>query len=444
MDHIKRYVIFACLFFLMSDTYTQSKSPLFGTDLHTDNIAFRCVGPNRGGRVTALTGVASQPNVFYMGATGGGVWKTDDFGHNWKNISDGYFKSPSIGSMQVAPSDPNVIYVGTGSDGIRSNVIEGKGIYKSIDAGKSWSLIGLEQSGQITSIIIHPTNPDIVYAAAFGKVFKSNPERGVYKTMNGGASWELVHFISENTGAVDLEFHPSNPNIIYASMWEARRQPWTIDSGGKEGGIFKSIDAGNSWSKLSNGLPTGLIGKSDLAVSAADPDRLYVLIEADRGDGGLYRSDDAGERFNFISTERGLTTRPFYFCNLYASPVDADHLFVGSVRFLVSKDGGKRWQRKSTPHLDNHDIWINPNNPKIWIQGNDGGANITLNEGETWSSQTNQPTAELYQVEVDDAYPYWLYAGQQDNSTIAVPSNPPYSNPAGNDAFWRSVCGCET
>jgi len=417
-----------------------------GIDLEKlrQEVKFRCVGPTRGGRVTTVTGVINKPNIFYMGATGGGVWKSNNYGNSWVNVSDGYFKSPSIGDIAVAKSNDAIVYVGTGSDGIRSNIISGKGIYKSENSGKSWEFIGLKRAGQIGAVIIHPTNPDIVYAAALGQVFGPNPERGVYKTSNGGKDWELVHFISENTGAIDLEFHPTNPDIVYASMWEARRKPWSIISGGKEGGVFKSVDAGKNWKKIIKGMPTDLIGKSDLAVSPADPDRVYVLLEAEGAQGGLYRSDDAGESFNFISTERGLTTRPFYFCNVDANPVNAEEIYVSSVRFLVSTNGGKSWERKSTPHADNHAIWINPDQPNIWIQGNDGGANVSINGGETWSSQQNQATAELYQVEVDDQFPYWLYAGQQDNSTISVPSSPPYVSPSGSKGFWRAVGGCET
>jgi photosystem II stability/assembly factor-like uncharacterized protein len=408
------------------------------------DLTYRMVGPSRGGRVTAVTGIAGEPGTFYMGATGGGVWKTTDYGQSWENVSDGYFETASIGAIDVADSDPNVVYVGTGSDGIRSNVITGRGVYKSTDAGGSWSFLGLRDAGQIGAVIIHPADPDLVYVAAVGQAFAPNRERGVYRTQDGGDSWERILFVSDSTGAVDLEFAPDNPREIYASMWRGERKPWTIISGAREGGIYKSTDGGDTWTKLTNGLPGDLIGKSDLAVSAADPDRLYALIEAPDAERGLYRSDDRGASFRLVNTEAGLTDRPFYYCNVDADPSNADVVYVNSTRFYKSEDGGESFRRRSTPHGDNHDMWINPNDSDLYIQSNDGGANVTRDGGDTWSTQRNQPTAELYQVDVDDRFPYWLYAGQQDNSTIAVPSLPPYSAPGGATAHWRSIGGCET
>ncbi|NOR53572.1 MAG: hypothetical protein GQ536_05750, partial [Candidatus Aminicenantes bacterium] len=406
-------------------------------------LKYRCVGPSRGGRVTTVTGVASQPSTFYMGSTGGGVWKTKDYGRNWINVSDGFFKTGSIGAIQVSDTDPNVVYVGTGSDGIRSNVIKGCGMYKSTDAGKSWKFVGLQNVGQIGAVEIHPDNPDIVFVAAIGNVFGPGPDRGVYRTTDGGKTWEKVFFVSKKTGAVDLEFCPDNPREIYASLWRCERKPWTIISGAKEGGIFKSSDGGDTWIQLKNGLPKGLIGKSDLAVSPADPKRVYVLIEAAPG-GGLYLSDDRGASFERVSTKKELIARPFYYTNIDADPKNADILYSNSQRFSKSVDAGKTWKRLSTPHGDNHDMWINPNDPDIFIQSNDGGANVTLDGGKTWSTQLNQPTAELYQIEVDDQFPYWVYAGQQDSSTITVPSLPPYPSPSGPRGYWLSIGGCET
>lgn len=406
-------------------------------------LKYRCIGPSRGGRVTTVTGIASQPSVFYMGATGGGVWKTTDYGRNWVNVSDGYFETGSIGAIQVADSNPNIIYVGTGSDGIRSNVIAGRGVYRSKDAGKTWTFLGLRNVGQIGAVEVHPANPDIVFVAAIGNVFGPSPDRGVYRTLDGGETWENVLFLSEKTGAVDLEFCPDNPDEIYAAMWRCERKPWTIISGAAEGGIFKSADGGNNWIHLTEGLPQDLIGKSDLAVSPADPGRLYVLMEAAPG-GGLYRSDDRGQSFHLVSDKTDLVNRPFYYTNLDADPTDADILYVNTLRFWKSTDAGKTWVTRSTPHGDNHDMWINPLNPDIFIQSNDGGVNVTLDGGKTWSTQFNQPTAELYQVDIDDQFPYWVYAGQQDSSTIAVPSLPPYAAPAGSLGYWISVGGCET
>jgi photosystem II stability/assembly factor-like uncharacterized protein len=378
-----------------------------------------------------------------MGATGGGVWKTDDYGISWYNVSDGFFESGSIGSIDVADSNPDILYVGTGSDGLRSNVIPGVGVYKSVDAGASWTHIGLAKTGHIGAVVIHPTSPDVVYVAAIGNAFGPNAERGVYRTHDGGANWERVLFASDSTGAVDLELAPDDPQTVYASMWRAQRKPWTIISGGREGGVYKSTDGGDSWRKLTNGLPSALVGKSDLAVSADDPDRLYVLIEAKPG-GGLYRSDDRGESFRLVSDKSELLDRPFYYDNVDADPSNADVVYVNATDFWKSIDGGNTFEELSTPHGDNHDMWINPDDPNLLVQSNDGGANVTLDGGKSWSTQRNQPTAELYQVYVDDAFPYRLYAGQQDNTTIAVPSLPPYQPPAGPTGFWRAVGGCET
>ena len=406
---------------------------------------YREVGPYRGGRVTTVTGVDTQPNVFYQGATGAGIWKTEDYGVSWKNISDGFLETPSIGALRVAKNDPNIIYAGTGTDGLRSNIIVGKGVYKSIDAGKTWKNIGLKKTGHIGAVEIHPTDHNIVFVAAIGQAFNPNPERGVFRTKDGGSSWEKVLFISDTTGFSDLEFMPSNPNIIYASAWRAERKPWTIISGGKENGIYKSVNGGDDWVKLENGLPSGIVGKIDLAVSVADSKVLYALIEAPDGKGGLYRSDNQGESFTQVSENDALTIRPFYFLNVDADPTNADIVYVNTLRFHKSMDGGKTWKTISTPHGDNHDMWINPTNPKLMIQANDGGANVSHNGGGTWSTQLNQPTAELYQVEVDNQTPYWLYAGQQDNyTTVSVPSLPPYSHQAGAAGFITNTGGCET
>ena len=409
-------------------------------------LSYRNVGPSRGGRATTVTGVRQRPSTFYAGSTGGGVWKTTDYGQSWRAISDGFFETGSIGAIRVAPSDPDTVYVGTGSDGLRSNVITGRGVYKSVDAGRTWTFVGLRDAGQIGAVEIHPTDPNIAYVAAIGQAFGPNEQRGVYRTRDGGESWERVLHVSDRVGAVDLELAPDDPNQVYACMWRGERKPWTIISGGLpgEGGLYKSIDGGGRWVKLDDGLPSGVFGKSDLAVSAAAPGRVYVLIEAPGPDGGLYRSDDHGESFKLISNSRGLLDRPFYYCNIDADPSDADVLYVNATGFHKSTDGGDSWRRGSTPHGDNHDIWVHPDDPNLFIQANDGGVNVTRDGGATWSTQRNQTTAELYQVEVDDRFPYWLYAGQQDNSTIRVPSAPPYGHPLGAMGFWQSVGGCET
>lgn len=434
-----------CLVILMLYASFDLSSQSYADPEIFSELKYRNVGPTRGGRVTAVAGIESQPGIFYMGATGGGVWKTTDYGQNWQNVSDGFFESPSIGAIRVCQTDPKIVYVGTGSDGIRSNIIIGKGMYKSTDAGKTWKHIGLKAAGQITALEIHPANPDVVVAAALGNPFGPNAERGIFRTRNGGQSWEKVLFISDSTGFSDVEFAPGDPNTIYAGAWRAERKPWTIISGSaKEGGIYKSTDGGNTWNKLTKGLPQGLIGKIDFAVSPADPNRLYALIEAPEGQGGLYRSNDKGETFELISTKKELLDRPFYYLNVDANPLNANTLYVNSTSYFKSVDAGKTWTTQRSPHGDNHDMWINPKDSTLFIQCNDGGANVTRDGGRTWSTQHNQPTAELYQVAVDDQFPFWLYAGQQDNTTIAVPSFAPYSAPGGPSSFWREVGGCET
>ncbi len=408
-------------------------------------LEYRFVGPYRGGRSTAVTGVEGRPNVFYFGATGGGLWKSEDYGASWTNVSDGWFASPSIGAVRVAPSDPNLVYVGTGSDGLRSNVISGKGVYKSVDGGKTWQHLGLERTGHIGALEIHPQNHNVVFVAAIGQAFAPNPERGVFRTRDGGRTWEKVLYLSDTTGFADLELLPSNPDIIFAAAWRAERKPWTIISGGKECGIYKSVDGGDSWTRLGQGLPKGIMGKIDLAVCRADSRVVYALVEAPGNEGGLYRSDDQGLTWRMVSDYKPLLHRPFYFCNVEVDPTDPDHVFVMALRLYESRDGGKTWRTIRTPHGDDHDLWINPDDPRIMIEANDGGANVTLDGGKTWSSQFNQPTAELYQVEVDEQYPYWLYAGQQDNYTaIAVPSLPPRSHQLGAGALVMDVGGCET
>ena len=412
-----------------------------------ESLKYRTVGPSRGGRVTTVTGTSLLPGTFYLGSSGGGVWKSNDYGTSWKNVSDGYFKTPSIGAIEVAVNDPNIVYVGTGSDGLRSNVISGKGMYKSTDGGKTWEHIGLLNVGQIGAVEIDPTNHNIVWVAAIGNAFKDNSERGIYKTIDGGLNWKKVLFVSDHVGFSDLELLPGNPNIIYAAAWKGQRKPWTIISGGNndEGGIYKSINGGKDWTKLAKGLPKGLIGKIDLAVSTVNSSILYAVIEAPKKEGGLYKSIDQGKSFTQVSNNIGLVNRPFYYTNIELDPTNPDIIYSNANPLLKSIDGGKTWKRMSVPHGDNHDIWINPNNPDLLIQANDGGANVSHNGGETWSTQFNQPTAELYQVEVDDQYPYWLYAGQQDNyTTIAVPSFAPSAIQNTGVGWIINTGGCET
>jgi photosystem II stability/assembly factor-like uncharacterized protein len=374
-----------------------------------------------------------------MGSTGGGVWKTTDAGHNWSNISDNYFAVASMGAVEVSQSNPSVIYAGTGSSKIRSNVSIGRGIYKSTDAGKTWTFIGLRDTGQISTIRVHPTNPDIVYVAALGNPFAANPDRGIYKTTDGGRNWKKILFVSDQIGAADLELDPSEPNTLFACMWRAERKPWTIISGGlKEGGIYKSTDAGGTFIKLTNGLPSELFGRSNVAISAANPKRIYALIEAKPG-GGLYRSEDSGSTWELINGSGTLITRPFYYTTLGVDPNNANTLYIGNEGWFKSTDGGKNFRRAQVPHGDSHDVWINPKNSNYMIQANDGGANVSLDGGANWSTQANQPTAEIYQVAVDKQYPYRVYGAQQDNTTLIVPSRP-----LGNGQTFRAGPGCET
>jgi photosystem II stability/assembly factor-like uncharacterized protein len=411
-------------------------------------LKWRNVGPHRGGRVTAVAGHPAQRSTFYMGATGGGVWKTTDYGITWTPISDGYFETGSIGAIEVAESDPSTIYVGTGSDGIRSNVIVGRGMYKSTDAGRTWTFSGLRDAGQIGAVEVHPKDPNVVFAAALGSPFGPGPERGVFRSKDGGKSWKKVLFVSDRIGAISLAMNPSSPDEIYAAMWRGERRPWTIISGAQasEGaGIYKTTDGGDKWTKLSSGLPQKLIGKIDLDIARSNPRRVYALIEAPGAERGLYRSDDSGATWQQVSGEFDLLRRPFYYTNVDADPKNPDVVYVNNESFFKSTDGGKTFAQLRTPHGDNHGMWINPENPEVFIQCNDGGANVTQNGGRSWSTQLNQPTSELYMVDVDEQFPYRLYAPQQDNSTVIVPSVPPVS--WGLDAptqIWIKGPGCET
>jgi photosystem II stability/assembly factor-like uncharacterized protein len=403
-------------------------------------LRYRMVGPNRGGRVTTVTGVPSQPRTFYMGVASGGLFRTTDAGANWFPISDGKVPVGSTGSVAVAESDPNTIYLGTGSDDIRSNVSTGRGVYKSTDAGQTWSFMGLYKTGQTGAVRVHPKDPNTVWVAAIGDAFKPTNDRGIYKSTDGGKNWKRTLYISDSTGAADLELNPADPNIVYAWMWRGERKPWTIISGAHEGGFYKSIDGGETWKKITNGLPTDLVGKGNIAVSAANPNRVFALVEALPG-GGFYRSDDAGESWTLVSPAAQLLTRPFYYTTLAADPTNANVVYGGAEGFFKSTDGGATWQNFPTPHGDNHDMWISPTDGNLMIQSNDGGANVSTDGGRTWSSQNNQPTAEMYAVSLDSQYPYRLYGAQQDEGGgLIVPSQ---SLGAGQPEY-RTGPGCET
>ena len=405
-----------------------------------EGLDFRLVGPTQGGRSTAVTGVPSQPNTFYMGVASGGLFRTTDGGESWVPITDGKVPLGSTGSIAVADSDPDIIYLGTGSDGVRSNVSTGRGVYKTTDGGESWEFVGLYDVGQIGAVRIHPTNPDIVWVAANGDIFKPTPDRGIYKTTDGGETWEKTLFVSDSTGAMDVEIQPGNPDVVYAWMSRIERKPWTIISGSYEGGFYKSTDGGESWENIRTGLPQELIGKGNLAVTAAKPDRIFALIEAKPG-GGFYRSDDFGESWEMVSDMPQMIQRPFYYTTLGADPTDADVVYGGAEGFYKSTDGGVTWSRLSTPHGDNHDIWVSPNDGNVMVQANDGGANVSYDGGQSWSTQMNQPTVEFYGVWVDERFPYRLYGAQQDDGTHII-SMAASGGERGED--WWSGPGCET
>ncbi len=411
------------------------------------DLRWRNVGPTRGGRVTAIAGVRSQPCTFYMGATGGGVWKTDTCGNAWSPVSDGQIDTGSIGAIDVSESNPSIVWVGTGSAAIRSNVIIGRGVYKSADAGRIWQFMGLRDAGQIGSIVVHPSDPDVVWLAALGTPYGPNAERGIFKTADGGRTWTKTLFVNDTTGGRALAINYSNPNELYAGMYRAFRQGWNIVSGGPaaEGGIYKSTDGGVSWTKLSAGLPQTLIGKIDLDVARSNPKVVYAMVEAPGSEGGLYRSDDAGATWRNVNNAANLRARPFYFNYVDVNPKDENEVWVNALALFKSADGGRTFTTVPTPHGDNHGIWFNPDTPRIAIQANDGGANVTIDGGRSWSSILNQPTAELYMVSVDEQHPYRLYGPQQDNSTVIVPSLPPHAWGFDHPAqAWKQASGCET
>ncbi len=385
-------------------------------------VEWRMIGPYRGGRVTTVTGVADKPWLYYMGATGGGVWKTENAGTTWENISDEFFNVGTIGAVAVSESDNNVLYVGTGESPIRGvTTSHGDGVYKSTDAGKTWQHIGLNDAGQISRIKIHPQNPDLVYVAVQGQIWGPSDERGVYRSRNGGKTWEQVLKTGPSTGASDLVMNPANPRILYAAMWNHYRKPWYVHSGGTDAGIFKSTDGGDNWTKLTGGLPE-MVGKIGIDVPAANPDRVYAIVEAHPGEGGLWRSDDAGESWELVNETRVIQSRAWYYNHITADPNDENTVWIQNVPLLKSIDGGKSFARVDTAHGDYHDHWINPNDSSIMINASDGGASVTLDGGKTWSTLMNQPTAQFYRVTTDNLTPFRIYGGQQDNSTVAIAS----------------------
>jgi photosystem II stability/assembly factor-like uncharacterized protein len=411
-----------------------------------DSSAFRAmqwrnIGPFRGGRADAITGVTSNPMIYYAGYTGGGVWKTENAGTDWKNISDGFFKTSSIGAIAVAESDANVVYVGTGEHAVRGQSSSfGDGMYKSTDAGKTWARIGLEKTKQISAIRVHPKNPDLVYVAAQGDRWVGTTDRGIYRSADGGKTWTLIlKGDNATSGASSLSMDPTNPRILYASFWDAQRTPWMVRSGGPGSGIWKSTDGGDSWTRLTGGLPK-LMGKIGVDVSPADPERVYAIVEADKG--GLYRSDDGGKNWKLLSEDRLIQTRSWYYMNVTADPKNADVVWVMNAPVMKSIDGGKTFAVVNSKHGDNHQLWINPTDSRYVANANDGGASISMDGGKSWSTQDNQPTAQFYHVVVDDVYPYKLYGGQQDNSSVIIKSRSDGGAITVDD--WRIGPGCES
>ena len=381
-------------------------------------MRWRNIGPYRGGRVTAVAGVAQKPLVYYFGATGGGVWQTEDGGLSWNPISDGYFHSGSIGALEVSEADPNVIYAGTGEADIRSNFAEGDGVYKSTDAGQTWTNVGLKDTKQIGKIRTHPRDPDIVYVAALGNVFAPSKERGVFRSKDGGKTWQNVLFVDDTTGAADIAIDPSNPRILYAGFWHVRRKPWGMYSGGEAGGLYKSTDGGDTWNELTNGLPKGVRGRIGVTISPANPSRVWAIVEAK--DGGMFRSDDAGKSWTRVNAEARIRDRPWYYSHIYADPRNADTVYVLALQIYKSIDGGRTYSVVRSPHSDHHSLWIDPANPLRMINSNDGGANVTMNGGLSWTTQDNQPTAQFYHVIADNEFPYRVYGSQQDNSSVSI------------------------
>lgn len=388
-------------------------------------MRYRLVGPYRGGRALTAVGVLGQPNTYYFGAVGGGVWKTTNGGMTWESIWDNKMSVSSIGSVAVAESDANVIYVGTGEACIRGNISHGDGMYKSIDGGKTWQHIGLRDTRHIGRVIIDPKNPDVVFVAALGHAYGNNAERGVFRSMDGGKTWEKVLYKDEKTGAIDITFVPSNPNILFASMWEAGRTPWSLNSGGPGSGLYKSVDRGATWKKIEgNGFPSDtVLGKIGVSVSGADPNRVYVILEAKEERGGMYRSDDGGSTWKHMTDDHRLRHRPWYYTHVTAHPTETDTVYVLNTSMYRSSDGGATWTPVGgLPHGDHHMLWIDHTNPQRMVNSNDGGATITVDGGKTWSRQDGQPTAQFYHVATDDVFPYNLYGSQQDNSSIKIAS----------------------
>jgi photosystem II stability/assembly factor-like uncharacterized protein len=403
-------------------------------------MKWRLIGPFRGGRVLAVTGVPSQPNTYYFGAVAGGVWKTTDGGVSWDPLFDKQTTS-SIGGIAIADSDPNVIYAGTGEACIRGNISFGDGVYKSTDAGKTWTNVGLKDTRHIGKVIVHPTNPDVAFVAALGHAYGANTERGIFRTRDGGRTWEKVLYLDDHTGGIDIVFDPNNPHVLFAAMWEGYRTPWTLNSGGEKDGLYRSNDDGTTWKRIEgNGIPEGPLGRIGVGVSGADSNVVYALIEANKG--GLYRSDDGGTNWFLVNDDHRFRQRAWYFTHVWADPKNAGTVYIANTGLFRSTDGGKSFERINAPHGDHHGLWIDPNNPQRLINGNDGGATISIDGGKNWSTQMNQPTAQFYHVVADNDFPYRVYGTQQDNSSVAIATASDHGYIDRSD--WDAVGGGES
>jgi photosystem II stability/assembly factor-like uncharacterized protein len=441
-------LVFVLLFsvLLANSSSAQRRQPSASTTLPQSDslkvLQWRSIGPFRAGRSAAVAGVASQPMVFYFGGTGGGVWKTTDGGINWEPVSDGtVFGTGSVGAIGLSDSDPNTIYIGMGESPIRGNVSHGDGVYKSTDAGKTWKHIGLEDTRQIPRIRVHPKNSDLVYVAALGHVWGPNEQRGIFRSKDGGKTWEKIFSRGAKAGAIDLIMDPTNPSVLYAGFWEVYRKPWTLESGGPGGGIFKSTDGGDTWTELTRnqGLPRGVVGKIGITVSPANPERVWAIVEAE--DGGVFRSDNGGRTWTKTNEQRNLRQRAWYYTRIYADPKSADTVYVLNTGFYKSNDGGRTFTGIGVPHGDNHDLWIAPDDPQRMIESNDGGANVSFNGGRSWSEQ-DQATAQFYRVALDNDFPYHVYGAQQDNSTVRIASRTTEGGITERD--WFDVGGGES
>ncbi|MFL5343084.1 MAG: VPS10 domain-containing protein [Gemmataceae bacterium] len=436
---VRRSIIVAWILGLAATAVAQDKPAI--DESWFGSLKYRLVGPFRGGRSAAVTGVPGKPMLFYFGSTGGGVWRSTDGGNTWGNISDGFFGG-SIGAVAVSESDPNVIYVGGGEKTVRGNVSHGTGIWKSTDAGKTWKHIGLDDTRHIPRVRIHPKNPDLVYVAALGHLYGANPQRGVFRSKDGGATWQRVLFVNDEVGAVDLVLDPNNPRILYASTWRVKRTPSALESGGTGSGLWKSTDGGDTWKEITRakGLPQGTVGIIGVTVSPVNSDRVWAIVEADEG--GVFRSDDAGQNWTRVNEDRNLRQRAWYYSRIYAGPKNADEVYVVNVQFWRSGDGGKSFAPIRTPHGDHHDLWIDPTEPARMIVGDDGGAQVSINAGSSWTTYLNQPTAQFYRVTTDSNFPYRILGAQQDNSTVRILSRSDRGVITEHD--WEPTAGSES